>query len=405
MSPHERVGSWQVRSPSSQASDSASKSKRKRRVTASPSAGRRSKKQRWEDEEDMRNDDDSVMNDETTVYEETEYDDGTEYDTKSVKSESARSRAQRRRRTTLSVTPEDDLSINTTLIVEDEFAEPPSRRTAELTEEHRMRDISDEELRGQGWDDEYITLVQKIALRGYEPLLPAYLRFDYRWLPSELFESDDDGFIGSVTGNHFKASKALELLFQLGGHVRDRIEFPSRVSPERQMRRQLRAFNDWVQQDAGIDQRTAIPVLAFKFQPAGTDPAILINSATQKCRRLAAEYRETLQVQRSVELSPEGSDHTQLSYPLPTIYAIIGSEAKLALMAFDPKKGEDEVCEPIAFFDFDDVGYDVWNSLALAIAICHARNVQMVIADETGIGLRQPDLEDYDEDEEEDPDA
>jgi len=268
-----------------------------------------------------------------------------------------------------------------------------------------MRDISDEELRGQGWDDDYITLVQKIALRGYEPLLPSYLKFDYRWLPSELFETDDDGFIGSVRGSHFKASKALEQLFQLGGHVRDRIEYPSRVSPERQMRRQLRAFNDWVQHDAGIDQRTAIPVLAFKFQPATTDPAVLINNATKKCRRLAARYREALQVQRSVELSPEGSEHTQLSYPLPTIYAIIGSEAKLALMAYDPKKGPDEVCEPIAFFDFDNVGYDVWNSLAFAIAICHARNVQMDIAQETGIGLKQPDLADHEEDEEDDPDA
>lgn len=360
----------------------------------SPSADRRPKKLRYEDEL-QGNDEDSVMDDDISLLNGSTYDNETDYGSRDADA-SSRGLRRRRRRTTLSLEPEDDLSLNTTLIVEKDFAEPPTRRAADLPEEHRMRDISDEELRGQGWDDDYITLVQKIALRGYEPLLPSYLKFDYRWLPNELFETDDDGFIGSIRGRHFKASKALGQLFQLGGHVRDRIDFPSRVSPERQMRRQIRAFNEWVQEDAGLDQRTAIPILALKFQPTSTDPAILIDSATQKCRRLADEYREALQVRRSVELSPEGSEHTLLSYALPTIYAIIGSGAKLALMAYDPKKGADEVCEPIAFFDFADVGYDVWNSLALAIAICHARNVQMDIAEETGIGARQPDLSDED---------
>lgn len=402
MSPNERVGTWHPRSPSSQASSAVSTFKRRHPDTDSPSAGPRRKKYRVEEEARIENDDDTVMDDALSLFDEN---DGgrTEYDLRDVNAR-RRSAGRHWRRATLSATPEDDLSIHTTLVVDDDFAEPPSRRIATLPEEHHMRDISDDELRAKGWDDDYITLVQRIALRGYEPLLPSYLKFDYRWLPSELFESSDDGFIGSVHGRHFKASKALERLFQLGGHVRDRIEYQGRVSPERQMRRQIRAFNAWAQHDAGIDQRTAIPILALKFQSADKDPSILINGATSKCRQLAAQYREALRVHRSVELSPEGSDRTLLSYPLPTFYAIIGSGAKLALMAYDPKKGPDEVCAPIAFFDFNEVGYDVWNSLALGIAVCHARNVQMVIAEETGIGLRQPDLSD-EEVVVEDPDA
>lgn len=393
MSPNERVGSWQVRSPSSRASSAVSTFKRKRRSTASPSVDRRRKKHRMEDEGDdeLGTDYDTVMDEDPSIYDDYGDEDATEYGTeyKSV------SRGRRRRRSILSATPEKDLSMNTTLFVEDEFVDRPSRRVVNLPEEHKMQNISDDELRAKGWDDDYITLMQKVALRGYEPVLPSFLKFAFRWLPRELFEKDDhEAFVGSVQGRHFKMSKELELLFGLGGRVRDRIDFPCKVSPERQMRRQIRAFNDWAQEDAGIDQRTAIPVLALKFQPAGTDPSILINNATKKCKRLAARYREALQVQRSVELSPEGSENTMLSYPLPTFYAIIGSDAKLALMAYDPKKGLDEVCEPIAFFDFDDVGYDVWNSLALAIAVCHARNVQMVIAEDTGIGLKQPDYTD-----------
>lgn len=345
-----------------------------------------------EDEGDYKYDDDTVLDDDWFMFDKND----NEMTKDEEQAEYERSGGRQWVRTPLSTFPEDGIYANTALVVDDHFTDPSPRRISTLPEEHQMRDMYDDELRAKGWDDDYITLVQKVALRGYEPLLPSYLKFDFRWLPSELFETSDNGFIGSVRGRHLKVSKALELLFQLGGHLRDRVEYPASVSPERQMRRQIRAFNAWAQQDAGIDQRTAIPILAFNFQSAEKDPSILIDGATAKCRRLAARYHEALQVHCSIELSPEGSNHTLLSYPLPTFYAIIGSSTKLALMAYDPKKGPDEVCTAIAFFDFNDAGYDVWNSLALAITVCHARNVQMTIAEETGIGLKQPDL--FDED-------
>jgi hypothetical protein len=90
-----------------------------------------------------------------------------------------------------------------------------------------------------------------------------------------------------------------------------------------------------------------------------------------------------------------------LSYPIPTLYAIIASGTLIALTAYKPDDEEAEV-KTLAFFNMKDKAYDIWNALALAIAVCHARNVQMRIADETGLGAKSPDAV---EEESDDPDA
>lgn len=299
---------------------------------------------------------------------------------------------------------DDAMSVHRTVVAsEDEYV--PKRRVVNLPEMLDMRHIATDELRLKGWDDDYITLIQKIATRGYEPLLPAYLQFEYSFMPDGLFENSDDAFIASVRNEHFKAGKALEQLLDLGSRVRDRIYMDGKVKPEDQVKRQLAAYMKWAFDDAGIDKRSAIPILALEIQPAGTDAPLLRASALRKCKRLAARYREALRVQRSVEFSPgsKSSEDTVLSYPLPTFYAIIASHSIVALMAYSPD-GDTSELAPMAYFNFKQKELDVWNSLALAIIVCQIRNVHMRIAEETGLGLRQHG---YSEDEmvEDDPDA
>lgn len=395
MSPGERIGNWRVRSPSSQASSSVLGNKRKRLITPSSSAGRRSKMPRFDvsdvgsDQEKLDYDGDSLMDD--------VYDDESELQSPS---------RQRLRSSSGALGDEDDdaMSVHRTVVAsEDEYV--PKRRVVNLPEMLDMRHIATDELRLKGWDDDYITLIQKIATRGYEPLLPAYLQFEYSFMPDGLFENSDDAFIASVRNEHFKAGKALEQLLDLGSRVRDRIYMDGKVKPEDQVKRQLAAYMKWAFDDAGIDKRSAIPILALEIQPAGTDAPLLRASALRKCKRLAARYREALRVQRSVEFSPgsKSSEDTVLSYPLPTFYAIIASHSIVALMAYSPD-GDTSELAPMAYFNFKQKELDVWNSLALAIIVCQIRNVHMRIAEETGLGLRQHG---YSEDEmvEDDPDA
>ncbi|KAK4494854.1 hypothetical protein PRZ48_014210 [Zasmidium cellare] len=398
MSPAERVGNWRIRSPSSQASSSVLASKRKRLFTPSSSAGRRSKSRRL-DLDDMQSRDEVEEEYDDDILMEDGYDDESDI-------QSPISRGQLRSSSAALGDEEDDdgMSIYKTVVAGEEEYEA-SRQKVDLPEMLDMGHIATDELRLKGWDDDYITLIQKVATRGYEPLLPAYLKFEYSFLPDGLFEDGDDAFIASTRGEHFKAGKALQKLLELGGRVRDRIYTGGRIQPEDQVKRQLDAYMKWAFDDAGIDNGSAIPVLAIEVQPAGTEAPQLRANALRKCRRLAARYREALRVQRSVEFSPgsRSSEGTLLSYPLPTFYTVIASHGVVALMAYRPDAEEADLAA-MAYFDFKEKNYDVWNCLALAIIVCHVRNVQLRIAEETGLGLRQQGYSE-DEVEEDDPDA
>ena len=74
---------------------------------------------------------------------------------------------------------------------------------------------------------------------------------------------------------------------------------------------------------------------------------------------------------------------------MPTLYAIVSSHTLIALMAYKPEDPTPDA-KPIAFFDMTDSNYDVWNALALAIMVCHARNLQVRIAEDTGLGVQVP---------------
>ncbi|EME40918.1 hypothetical protein DOTSEDRAFT_74465 [Dothistroma septosporum NZE10] len=402
MSPSERVGGWQVQSPglSSRASMSTpASSKRKRPYTPESSAGRRRnlKMRRIDvqctgidgDVENMEDDDEDTAVHEGELYELA----------RNWRSRSSTPRSRDEKSTSLEAEDfEDDESIEKTVVVSEDRYTPLPRRVIDLPKEHGMRHISTEELRAQGWDDDYITLIQKIGMRGYEPLLPRYIKFEYMFLPDGLFEQTDDAFIGSVRGfrpgAHFKAGKALTRLFELGGRVRDRAELiadgESTVGPEEQSRKQLNAYVKWAFEDAQIDKATAIPILATVFRPAGTEASELRTEATRRCRRLAARYREALRVQRSVEVSPgsRSSMGTILSYELPTFYALVASHTIVALMAYRPEDENPEV-KPMAYFDLGEHDHDVWNALAIAILVCHVRDVHIRIATDTQLGLRE----------------
>lgn len=284
---------------------------------------------------------------------------------------------------------ESEVNVDNTEVFDDGdyHATPQRRKIVSLPEEQEAFGVSSNELRDAGWDDDYITLFQHIKMRGHEPLMPQRWRFSLRSMPIALFADSDDAFISSIRNDHFRAEKALEKLFELGGQVRDSIAVRSRLGPEVQVRRSVDAYLKWATLDGELDDHSAIPLLAVETKPADTPASELHENINRKLARLATRYRNAFRVLQSTETSPASRASTQYSYPVPTLYGIVASHALIAIMAYRPDDPTPDA-KPIAFFDMNDSNYDVWNSLALSILMCHVRDVQVRIAEETGLGLK-----------------
>lgn len=388
MSPKSRVDSWQ-------ATASTSPSRKKRSATPDGNGNYKMRKldngraRRAEEEEE----------DDENLEDEDQDDDGDGSDADEVmKDDEGLSSMFSTVRVNGSPTPEDfldeydsEVDVDETEVLDDgEYHTTPTRRKiTTLPEEQKAFGVDSSEMRAAGWDDDYITLVQKIKLRGHEPLMPQSWRFSLRSMPDALFAPTDDAFIGSVRNEQFRAEKALEKLLELGGQVRDSELIQPRARPEAQARRFIETYQKWAALDSGLDPHTAIPLIVLETKSAATPAAELHENANRKLARLAARYRAAFRVMQSTENSPESKASTQYSYPVPTLYAIVASHTLIALMAYKPDDPTPDA-KPIAFFDMTNSNYDVWNALAMSIMICHARNVQVRIAEDTGLGVKVP---------------
>lgn len=395
MSPYERVDSWR-------ATTSTSPSNKNRRAVTPDSNGDGSRKMRkldngrafraeeivyeHEDDEDVDGDDDEDDDDAASTSDQVMRDDeglSSMFSTVQVDG---------------SPMPEDflddyesEVDVDVTEVLDDgDYHLTPKRRKIQaLPRDESAFGVGSQELRAAGWDDDYITLVQRIKLRGHEPLMPQRWRFGFRSMPDVLFAPTNDAFVSSARREYFRAEKALEKLFDLGGLVRDSLIESTPTRPHRQIRQSIEAYQKWADMDSDLDLDAVIPVLTLVVRPGDTPAHEIHAIANQKLAKIAARYRDAFRVLQSTEDSPVSKASSQYSYPIPTLYAMVASHALIAVMAYRP---EDDLpdAKPIAFFDMKDSNYDVWNSLALAITVCHARNVQMRIAEDTGLGVKVP---------------
>jgi hypothetical protein len=385
MSPTSRVDSWR-------ATASKSPSRRKRQATPDGNSVHKMRKL-----DNFRAREESMEDEDMEDYED-EDDDGSISDQITKDDDEELSSMFSGVRVGGSPTPEDFLDeydsqvdVDETRVLDDGdyHATPTRRKITTLPQEQQAFGVGSSEMRAAGWDDDYITLVQKIKLRGREPLMPQSWRFSLRSMPDALFAPTDDAFIGSIRSEQFHAEKALEELLYLGGQVRDCTLTNPNARPELHARRMIEVYQKWAALDSGLDPHTAIPLIVLETKPGSTSATDIHNSANRKLAQLAARFRAAFRVLPSTENSPGSKASTQYSYPVPTLYAIVASHTLIAVMAYKP---DDEIpdAKPIAFFDMTDNNYDVWNALALSIMICHARNVQVRIAEDTGLGVKVP---------------
>ncbi|KAK6436181.1 hypothetical protein LTR95_007625 [Oleoguttula sp. CCFEE 5521] len=288
---------------------------------------------------------------------------------------------------------DSDIDVDLTDVVDEATyidSTPKRNKIPSLPTQQEALGVSDAELRAAGFDDDHITLVQKIKMRGHEALLPGALRYSLRHLPDALFATDNSTFISSVRGLHANSENALNRLIDTASYARDAILAGCRTRPEIIVLRRVREYLRWAMRDSQLEQRTLIPLLTVIAKPAGTPHATLETITTHRLEKLASRYREAFLVRASTERSsPCSQASVQYSYPTPTLYGIIASHTIVALVAYTPHDATRKIT-PMAFFDLTQVDYDVWNALALAIVVCHVRSVLVRIAEETGLGLKVP---------------
>ncbi|KAK5714707.1 hypothetical protein LTR17_017097 [Elasticomyces elasticus] len=433
MSPGTRVGNWR--------NEPVAGTKRKQPYTPSPGAGRRSKALKMEDRnahyadeyddssdvdmedvgeqpqqdevgedegdtgssdaEDDENDDEQLEDagDEGSIEDDEQLD---EYEHEEGDSESEREDDMGDLAADISAThlrsssqsPDfSEADFETSFVSEAEYGSPSRRKVINLPTEASSRGVSTGELRAEGWSDDHITLMQRLALRGFEALLPDYWKYDFPYLPDVLFQRGNDEertFASSVRQDHIRGIKAIIKLFEMGGRIRDRLIIRDNLTPELQARRIVQEYIKWTDRDADLDIRTAIPIIAIEAPVFKTSNDIIEANTLRKMKRLYSRYREAFSAHPSIENSPS-SDSTSnlLSQPVPQIYGLIASRTLVVLVAYRPDTPEQQV-RTVMIFDFKDKDYDVWSSLALAIILCHARDVRCSVAEETGLGVKVP---------------
>jgi hypothetical protein len=308
--------------------------------------------------------------------------------------------------------PEGDWDANEETFVVDEDKYIEQHRQEDALIERQRRENQGRELRAAGWPEDAVFLFQKLGMRGFEPLLPHIWFDDFNTLPADLFTRNvDKAFIKPIStrpdaeyhGRHTfdsiyfcvtdiaLAFKALEELFGLGGRVRDAVlqKAPIRTA-ENHIRSAVLKYNKWALKDGNIENLwgdiSLFDVIScYKKVNSKVAEAKMI----RKLEKRANQWREALHLRKLQDESLKGKGRASDMEPLPevnTLYGIVAVHTIMAFVAYDVNATR-PLLRTVAMFDLGQEGYDVWNSLAIAIFVIHCRNRLIQLQD----ALPEPD--------------
>ena len=213
------------------------------------------------------------------------------------------------------------------------------------------------------------------------------------------------------------AAKALRSLIDIGSRVRDAVQTRSSTrSSEFHLKKAVTEYARWAFDDGQVARADAA-ILQILAGSSDMPAAELEQRMLDKLLPLANAYRNALRVEPSVESggqeqggiaqlssrvdfplrnddddaaaasgsnlesedppSSEGAEEdAEYWHELPTLYGMVISHTILAIVAYDITPFAPSL-RHVATFDFGDAGYDVWNSLGVALAVVHVRNRMM----------------------------
>jgi hypothetical protein len=240
------------------------------------------------------------------------------------------------------------------------------------------------------WAEAERDLFFRLALRGFEPLLPENWMLDFPTYPLSLYSSPSSPppLLSSLSNNDFRATHALQDLNSIGSRIRDRALRPTPLRPEPIISTSVTAYIDWALLDASMhpSQRPgALPVHIISTLSKSQSTHAAITSITAQLHDLAAAHRTRRNIAPSVERdTTPASDSTHVldddSLPILTGLLICSSLVVVVTMnahAVPSAEDEESGLRFIATFDFSEGGMDVWNALAVAIVGMHVRKMMV----------------------------
>ncbi|KAF1955790.1 hypothetical protein CC80DRAFT_473666 [Byssothecium circinans] len=272
---------------------------------------------------------------------------------------------------------QEEWDANEATEVVDESQYLDTRKKSDPEKEKLRRENQGRDLREAGWTEDAVFLFQKLGLRGFEPLMPASWVNDFPSLPTDLFTANDNlAFIKPDSDGYFRAQRALEDLFTLGGLVRDAVLTRAPIrTPEFHIRAAIQKYNRWAMKDAGID-RTWNHLSLFDIVVCDQKTPSRVSELNMivKLAKLQDQWREAFETHNTDDKSE--SDFVSAPEELPTVYGVIASYTVMAFVTYVAPTEPDGKASLriVAIFDFGQIGFDVWNSLAIAIFVIHCRN-------------------------------
>ncbi|KAJ5697647.1 hypothetical protein N7488_011331 [Penicillium malachiteum] len=232
--------------------------------------------------------------------------------------------------------------------------------------------------------EEQMKLFRTLGTRGCAPIISRFWADDFPTLPKALFtretprstpdELEESLPFEPLWGSEFYAIKALQEVFALGGRVRDSTLLT--VSPQVAIERTIRKYMRWAMYTAGLEEMdSTIPVYAVCCRQKGEDLLKTLTRASQRLEKLASRHQEA---------------HTKLmsnNHRLPVLVAFVVTGPILCLISRDTDPSSlkisgslvedadiDTRIKFMTHIDLSDTAQDVWNSLAVALCVCHARD-------------------------------
>ena len=262
-----------------------------------------------------------------------------------------------------------------------------------------------------------------LALRGIKPVMSFTWSRDFSTLPESLFAVPDNSdyqearlAFKTQKGTDFAAIKAFRELLEVGGFVRDcRLLI---LKPQVVIQRFIKKYIRWAISDAGLKiAPKALPVHVIFTQRSGQTALSAVTGLSNKMERLAERHQKLnsdfyfgkpSKKVRSLSHTEQPTDSEHIRY-WPTLvgFLLCGPIMTIVSLNTDPdsvvwsEKANSRV-KYLGQFDMSETDQDVWNSLAIAIAVINMRKSLARLADEYSGPLlprfRHPDDDTDDED-------
>lgn len=221
-------------------------------------------------------------------------------------------------------------------------------------------------------------LYSELALRGIKPVMSYDWARDFSTLPESIFsventskEEEDKLTLKADKGTDFAAKRAFQELLKIGGCVRDCKILT--VQPETVIERAIRKYIRWAITDAGLKTTPeTIPVHTIYTQKPGESVLSAVSRLGKRLERLAQRHQKVYG--RRVDTYWPSLIGFLTCGPILTIMTL-DSNPRSEVWTKDRGDGEDgEVrAKYLGQFDMSEIDSDVWNSLAVAIAVIQMR--------------------------------